>query len=282
MGMNVAAILLGLAAASLFAVGSALEQHAAKRNRQTRTFDPRLLLRLLRQPLWYAGWAPDLGGTVLQAVALRFGPLALVEPLLLAGVFIAIPLEAALNHRRPHARDMLVVALGAVGLTAFLVAAAPRAGVEQPSTEAWLAVAAGTGALLAIALVLAWRAAGATRGILLGIATGLLFAFSASLLKTITVQLGHGFGVLFTNWQIYVLAGVGLAGMILNQNAFQSGPIAAPLTTIALTDPVFSIGIGVTAYQEKLSTDPLRLAIQIAAGALMAYVLWLAHTTRAR
>jgi hypothetical protein len=278
--VNVTAILLGLAAAVLFAIGSAVEQTTAKQEKGTRTLDPRLILRLIRRPRWILGWFPDLGGTVLQALALRVGALALVEPLLLAGVFLAIPLAAALAHRRPHARDLVLVAIGAVGLTAFLVAAAPRAGTNQAPTDAWLPVIAGIGALFALSLLLAWRIRGPTRGILLGIGTGLLYGFAASLLKTITVQLGEGLATLFTNWQIYALIVVGLAGMILNQNAFQSGRIAAPLTTIALVDPIAGIVIGVVVYQEKLSLHGIRLPIVVISAALMAYALWLARRSR--
>jgi hypothetical protein len=273
--VNVAAILLGLAAAVLFAVGSAMEQTATKREKGTRTLDPRLILRLLRRPRWIIGWVPDVGGTVLQALALRIGALALVEPLLLAGLFVAVPLSAAFNRERPHPRDFAVVGLGAVGLTAFLVAAAPRAGVSEASTAAWMPVIAGTAVLFTLCLVLAWRMAGATRGILLGIGTGLLYGFAASLLKTITVQLGDGLGALLTNWHVYALMFVGLGGLILNQNAFQSGRIAAPLTTIALVDPIASVIIGVTVYQEKLSLYGYRLPVVVFAAALMGYVLWL-------
>lgn len=276
-----AAILLGLAAAVLFGIGSAVEQSTTKQEKSTRTLDPRLMLQLVRRPRWFFGWLPDLGGTVLQALALRIGALALVEPLMLVGVLVAVPLSAALARRRPKARDLAVVALGAVGLTAFLVAAAPRAGLNQAPTGDWLPVIAGLAVVFAICLVLAWRIGGATRGVLLGIGTGVLYGFSASLLKTITVQLGDGLGTLFTNWHVYALILVGLAGLILNQNAFQSGRIAAPLTTIALLDPVTSIVIGVTVYREKLSLDGIRLPVVVASAVLMGLVLWLSRDRRA-
>ncbi|MEV4760091.1 DMT family transporter [Micromonospora sp. NPDC049559] len=278
--MSVVAIVLGLAAAALFAVGSVLEQRATKRQKQTRTLDPRLLLQLLREPMWFAGWVPDLGGTVLQAVALRFGPLALVEPMLLAGVLLAIPLEAAFEKRRPHARDLTVVVLGAIGLAAFLVAAAPRGGINEPKTGDWLRVMAALAVVFAACLFFAWCARNTTRGILLGVATGLLYALAASLLKSVTVQLGRGLPETFSHWHVYALLVAGVGGMMLNQNAFQGGPIAAPLTTIAMTDPVVSIGIGITAFHEQLSVDGPRLAIEILAGLLMIFVLWLAHTIR--
>jgi hypothetical protein len=277
--VNVAAILLSLAAASLFAVGSALEQTSTKQEKTTRTLDPRLLLRLVRRPRWILGWFPALVGTILQALALRVGALVLVEPLMLAGVFMAVPITAGINRQRPHARDLLVVALGAIGLTAFLVAAAPRAGLNRASTTVWLPVLAGIAVAFALCLALAWRIGGTARGILLGAGTGLLYGTSASLVKTVTVQVGLGLGTLFTNWHIYALVTVSLAGLILNQNAFQSGPIAAPLITITLLDPVTSIVIGVTVYEEKLSFDGLRLPVVVLAALLMVYVLWLARET---
>jgi hypothetical protein len=278
--VNPAAILLGLGAAVLFAVGSAMEQTTAKQEKITRTLDPRLLLRLIRRPRWILGWFPDLGGTVLQAFALRVGALALVEPLLLAGVLLAIPLAAALNRRRPHGRDFVVVALGAVGLTAFLVAAAPRAGVNQAPFTSWLPAIIGASILFALCLLTAWRIGGPTRGVLLGVGTGLLYAFAAAQLKTITVQLGEGLETAFTSWHVYALMLVGAGGFILNQNAFQSGRITAPLTTIALIDPVAGVVIGVTVYQEHLSLHGVRLPVVVVAAALMCCALWLARRSR--
>jgi hypothetical protein len=278
--VNIAAILLGLGAAVLFAVGAAMEQTSTQQEKPTRTLDPRLMLRLLRRPRWVLGWIPEVGGTVLQALALRIGALALVEPLLLAGVFVAVPLAAAFNRQRPQARDFVVVALGVVGLTAFLVAAAPEAGVNQAPITAWLPVIAGISALFAACLVLAWRIPGAARGILLGIGAGLLYGFDASLLKTITVQLGAGLGALLSGWHVYALIVVGIVAVTLNQNAFQSGRIAAPLTTIAVVDPIAGVVIGVAVYQERLSLHGVRIPVVIAAAALLGYTLWLARTSR--
>ena len=276
------AVLLGLASALFFAFSSALEQHAAKQEKPTKAGDPRLLIRLLHRPLWLYGSIPDLVGTGLQAVALRFGPLALVEPLLMSGLFMAIPLEAALEKRRPHRKDLILAGIGIIGLAAFLVAANPRAGVSQPSTLAWLGVGAVAGGLIAICLLIAWRTSGAHRGTLLGIATGLLYAVGAALLKTISEDLTSQPWRLLGNWHLYALIVVGLAAMILNQNAYQSGPIAAPLTAITLLDPFGGVVIGVTAFHETLSTDGPRLVIEIVAVIAMIVGIALASTTRSK
>ena len=278
--MNLAATLLALAAAAAFAVASTLEQRAAKREKLARALDPRLLMRLLHQPIWLLSLIPEVVGTGLQALALSFGPLALVEPLLLGGVFLAIPMEAALSRRRVHRRDFAAASLGVLGLTAFLLAAQPRAGVPEPTSSAWIGIALVAGPLCAALVVIAWHTRGAARGGVLGVATGLLYALAASLLKTLTARLAADPLSVLTTWHLYALIVVGFAGVVLNQNALQSGRLAAPLTAITTVDPFASILIGVTAFQERLDTSGPRLTIELAAAVAIAGGIWLASTAR--
>ena len=276
--MTSLAVLLALCSAACFALGAALQQRAARQEPPHHTFDPRLLIRLLRRRSWLYGKIPDFTGTILQAVALRFGPLTLVQPLLISGMFLAIPLEAALDHRRPHPRDVIAVTCCVVGLGAFLLVAKPQPGVPEPSGPAWLAVGAGGGLLVAVCLALAHRATSALRGTLLGVATGLLYAGVAVLLKAFTGRLFASPLEAFTDWHLYALILVGIGGVALNQNAFQNGPLAAPLTAITLVDPVASVVIGVTAFHERLSISGLRLLVEVPAVLAMIFGIWLAST----
>ncbi len=279
--MNPAVAVAALGAAACFALSSALEQRAAKQEKPATPLDPRLLVRLLHRPTWLIGSIPDAVGTGLQALALRFGPLVLVEPLLISGLFLAIPLEATFSRRRVHARDFAVVALGAAGLAAFLAAAQPEAGLPEPSTAGWLGVAAWVGPVLVACLVIAGRVKDAVQGAVLGVATGVLYGVAASLLKTLTAKLSTDPLSVFTTGQYYALVVVGLCGVVLNQDAFQSGRLAVPLTAITLLDPLAGVIIGVTAFHEKLSTNGPRLAIELAAVLTMATGIWLASTMRA-
>ncbi|MBE1491954.1 DMT family transporter [Plantactinospora soyae] len=276
--MTIAAVLLALASASCFALGAALQQRAVRREPPHGTADLRLFLRMLRRKRWLLAKLPDFTGTALQALALRFGPLTLVQPLLISGMFLAIPLEAALDHRRPHPRDVTAVASCVFGLGAFLAAAQPRAGVSEPSLMGWLGVALIGGSLIGVCLVLAHRARGALRGTLLGIATGLLYAGTASVLKTFAERVFSDPLSTLTDWHLYALAVIGVAAVALNQNAFQNGPLAAPLTAITLVDPVSSVLIGVTAFHETLSFGGLRLLVEVPAVLAMIFGIWLAST----
>lgn len=278
----IGAVLLALASAAFSALGATLEQHAAKRESPTRTLDPRLLARLLRRRLWLVGWVPDTTGTVLQAAALHLGSLALVEMLLVSGLFMAIPLEAALERRRPHARDLVVVTMGVASLGAFLIATDPRAGVAQPSPLAWAGVVLGVGAAFAVCLVGGWRTQEATRGTLLGIAAGLLYGVAAALLKAVTVALATDPLGVFGRWELYALVLTSLGGLALQQNAFQSGPIAAPLTAVTIVEPLSGLVIAVTAFHERLATGGARLPVALVALVVMCVAVGVASTTRSR
>jgi hypothetical protein len=277
-----AAVLLALLAAACFALDAALQQRAAKQVPPHRTLDVRLLLRLLRHPLWLIGWLPGTAGTVLQAIALHFGPLALVQPVLVSSLLMAIPLEAALDRRWPHRRDLLTGAVSALGLAAFLAAAAPRDGIGNPSPAGWLGIGAGSAAAIALCLATAGPGRTTRRGVLLGIATGILYALTAALLKATIAGLDGHPAALLTDWRPYALVLVGLAGLLLNQNAFQDGPLAAPLTALAVVDPLASLLIGATAFHERLSVTGPRLAVELVATLAMARGIWLASRTRAR
>ncbi|MFG2044651.1 DMT family transporter [Dactylosporangium sp. NPDC048998] len=279
--MDLVAVLAGVGSAVCFAVASALEQSAAKREQTSRSLDPRLILRLAHQPRWLLGWIPEAVGAGLQALALSRAPLTFVEPLLISGLFLAIPLAAALNRRRMHVWDFGIVALGGSGLVVFLLAAQPRPGVPQPSLAGWLGVALWAGPALAVCLVAAGRATGPLRGALLGIATGLLFGIGASLLKTLAEELTTDPLSVLTSPQVYVLAVVGGCAVVLNQHAFQSGRIAVPLTAIVILDPLTSVLIGVTAFHEGLSTAWPQIGFQAVGVLAMAGGIWLAAISQA-
>lgn len=280
--MTILAILITLAAGASYAVASAVQQRAVKQEKPHRTLDPRLVLRLLHRPMWLLSWVPDLVGTGLQALALRFGPLVLVQPLLVSGLFLAIPLEAALDRRRPHGRDLLAVGVGSAGLAAFLVAAEPGAGIPDPSRRAWVITLAACVSAVAVCILTARALPAVARGTLLGAATGVLYGLAAALAKVaMTIFTERPLDV-FTDWHLYALIPIGVAALVLNQNAFQNGPLAAPLTALTLTDPVISTIIGTAAFREHLATDVRRLTVESIGGIAMTIGIWLSSTARPR
>jgi hypothetical protein len=55
---------------------------------------------------------------------------------------------------------------------------------------------------------------------------------------------------------LYTVIVIGLLGLLLNQLAFQAGPLTASLPAIATVNPLASITIGVLVYDETIRHDP--------------------------
>jgi len=87
---------------------------------------------------------------------------------------------------------------------------------------------------------------------LLGIAVSTVYAATAALLEALTTIALRGPIPLLTSWQLYAVAVLGATGLLLNQVAFQAGPLSASLPAIATVDPLLSIVNGVTVYDEPI------------------------------
>ena len=79
---SVVAVVAAIAAALVFGAASVADQRSTKRVKRRGPLSPRIFVDLARQPLWLVSIVGTVVGFALQVVALRFGPLALVEPLL--------------------------------------------------------------------------------------------------------------------------------------------------------------------------------------------------------
>jgi hypothetical protein len=77
------AVAAALGSAMCFAAASVLQHGAAKLAPAAETLRFALLIDLLNRPRWLSGLAASAAGFGLQGLALRFGCLALLQPLIL-------------------------------------------------------------------------------------------------------------------------------------------------------------------------------------------------------
>jgi drug/metabolite transporter (DMT)-like permease len=275
------AVPAAVAGAASFGLASAVQQRATKQVPTAGTLNPRLLLELIRQPVWVLGIVTVIVGLGLQLVALAFGPLVLVQPLLVTGVLFGAVFSALLAHRSV---DRLVVlgALGCVaGLSAFLVLARPT-GATTPRADGWALVplAIALGVIVLGCLAVAARFSGAVHVAALAAATGVLYGITAGLMKVVTGQFrANGFLELFEHPLLYVVCAVGPMGFLLSQNTFQQGTLIAPaLAIITIVDPLVGVAIGVSWLGERVNSSPAVLAGQvISAVVLIGSVVLLTH-----
>jgi drug/metabolite transporter (DMT)-like permease len=273
----VLAIVLAVAAALTFGVASVADQRSTKRVKRRSALSPQIFLDLMHQPLWLASIAGTVIGFALQVLALRYGPLALVEPLLVADLIFAVLINSYLRRRWDSVLLGGVIAT-AVGVAAFLVIAKPSNGNSSVGFAVVLPLAAGLTAAVVGCLMVARRSE-ALRPLALALACGINYGVAAFLVKLVVSDVSGGLTGLLTDWPIYALAVVGPLGFLLNENAFQQGTLIAPvLAIITVCDPLISIALAALWLDERLNSSPAGIAGEVIALALMvAGIVVVAH-----
>ncbi len=271
------AVLAALAGSLVFGVSSVAEQRGTQRVERRPPLSPRLLLDLVRQPVWLSGIGATLVGFTLQVVALTFGPLALVEPILISDLIIASLIASALRKRWDPVL-LLGVTAAAVGVATFLAIAKPSGGQTTVSIIAVLPLALGLAAVVAGCLALARRHENA-QPLSLALACGVAYGVAAFVVKLLTADFGGGMAQVLSHWPVYALAIVGPLGFLLNQNAFQRGILLAPvLAVITVSDPLVSIALAYFWLHEQLNSSPPAVAGEVLALLVMtAGIVLLAH-----
>lgn len=266
------AVPVAVLAAAGFGLAGVLQHRATKLVRGRGALHVGLLVDLARQPLWLASMAAALAGITFQILALRFAPLVLVQPLLVTGLLFAVVFSAAMRREQPDRVSLVGAACCVVGLTVFLLAARPSGGGEGGLTVGEvLPLAACLTSTLVLCLAVARRYAGVVRSLALALATGVLYGVTAGLIKLVLRDLDRGLAEPFSNWALYIVCIVGPLGFLLNQSAFQAGPIVSPaLAVITTTDPLVSIGIGLLWLNERIAASPGVVLTEVFGLAIMA------------
>ena len=272
------AVVAAVAAALVLGISSVADQRSTKRVKPARSGSPRILLELVRQPLWLLAIGANLAGFALQVVALDYGSLALVQPLLVCDLVFAVLISRYLAMRRGDLppggkRSGLAVFTGvgaaAAGVAGFLVVGRPSGGHSDVKFDVLVPLAIGLVVVTGGCLAVAARNQN-LRPLALALACGVNYGVAAFAVKLVTTEFGGGPAKVFTNWPIYVLAVVGPAGFILNQDAFQQGTFLAPVQAIITTaDPVISIGLGVLWLGVVLRGGPADIFGEVASLLLM-------------
>jgi drug/metabolite transporter (DMT)-like permease len=278
------AIPLALAGSLCTATSSVCQRLGAKHTEATRV-DIGLILRLARHPIWLAGLATQILGFAFQVEALRYGALALVQPIFALELLFVFGYMNVLGTRRVTRRDWLAAAAMTAGLGLLLLAASPSGGrPHAPASLWWLAGLLTLGAVaagLAIAFGLHRRspASARRRAVVLGAITGVAWGFVAAVIKEFSSHLGQGLGPIVSTWSLYVLIGAGAASLLLASHALAAGPLAASQPGFTILDPLAAGLLGLFLFGEHIQTAPLDLAAEaLAVGLLAGGVLTLSHS----
>lgn len=255
-----------------FGLASAAQQRATKEVELSPTLSPRLITRLLGRPMWLLGLLATVVALGLQLVALAYGPITIVQPLLVTGVVFAAGFSALMARARPDPATLLAALCCAAGVAAFLLMARPLPAVADEDVDLIGGLPLAVGLALTVVGCLAY-AAGVrhhSRVLALALATGVLYGVTAGLMKVVTGQLRIGWDEPLRHPALYVVCVIGPIGFLLSQNAFQQGRLVSPaVAVITSVDPIVAVLIGVWWLGERLDSSPALLAGECAAALLV-------------
>jgi drug/metabolite transporter (DMT)-like permease len=247
-------------------------------------FTPKLLLYLVRQPIWIAGVASLILGFVFQVVALHFGGLALVQPIFASELLFVFGYLALIDSRKLVNRDWMAAVAMAAGLSVFLFTASPSGGQLHPPATLWILAGLSTLGLVVVLTAAAYlplrrgsHSSPARKAAIIGIATGVSWGFVAAVIKELSTH--KTVGSTFSSWTPYVLVGAGALSMLLAAHALQAGPLPASQPGFTIVDPLVASLLGVFIFSEHLQLGPGDLVVEVVSLAALVWgVITLSHS----
>jgi drug/metabolite transporter (DMT)-like permease len=255
-------VLLALAAAVTSALGIVIRQRATLEIPQEEGVSTTMFKKLVRNRLWWAGTALASSGYGFQALALTWGSLILVQPLLVSALLFALPMSARMAHRRVTTHDWVWALVLTFGLATFVTLARVQPGNYRPLPAVWILATVLCVAVVAACVIGGARTEGRRRALLIATAVGVLFGV-VSVLTKVTVQRLNTEGPLGTLIvpAPYLVVILGVGATLLQQSAFHAGALQTSVPTMLVLEPLVAVSLGVIVLGEALSvTDPRTVA----------------------
>jgi drug/metabolite transporter (DMT)-like permease len=263
------AIALAFVAAMLFALAASLQHGAVDgvSDAHGGRLSAAAFWTLLRRPGWLLGVATAGAGAALHAVALVLSPVAVVQPIGVLAVPIAVLVTVHRTRERPGRGVILGVALCVLGVAAFVVIAAnSTVSTRVPDFATLIAGSvclATVLVLVAVAMLrtdwircVAWVTGGAVA-----------FGLVSALVRALSQQVATGL-VTFTDPRFLgTVAGIVVAmgvGLWLVQQGYAAGAPEVVIACLTVVDPIVAVLLGIVLLGEGPAIDGISGVVLIA------------------
>ncbi|MGC5036105.1 hypothetical protein ACPXCS_00830 [Streptomyces sp. DT190] len=261
MSAVLAAVALSLVSAVAYAGAAVAQERLASRTAGG-------ALRLLGSGAWWWSVGLNASAALLHVVALRYGPLTVVQPLGALTLVAAVPLGARLAGRRVTAVEWRGTGLTLLGLGAILVTASGPAPDDVLSVPEALVVAGATAALIGVL-----SRPGARPGLRHATASGVASGVASALTQTVTVAATDRTGPLLSLQVVAVallVAAFAAGGLLLSQTAYRGG-LGGPLAAVTLANPLAAAVIGLSLLGERLQGGPAGVLLAVTGAGLASW-----------
>ncbi len=268
------AIGLAVVAAACFAVAATL-QHGAVDG--VSDDDSRLGLSayraLLKRPGWLLGLAAAGAGSALHAVALVLSPLAVVQPIGVLAVPIAVLITVRRTRESPGRGVLLGVGLCVAGVAAFVtIAASSATSTRVPDYATLIGAGISTAVIVVLVGVATWTT-GWRRCVAWVTAGAVAFGLVSALVRALSQQIATGLVAWADPRLLGTAAGIGAALLVggwLVQQGFASGPPEVVIACLTVVDPIVAVLLGILLLGEGPATSGIALVVLLACAAMAA------------
>jgi drug/metabolite transporter (DMT)-like permease len=255
---------VGVLAAALLGLGYVLQQRVARTMPLSELLHFRLLLDLMRRPLWWAGIAAMVFGQLLGGLALQLATVSVVEPLLSTNLLFALAFAAALARHRIAWQEVCGSVLLSAALGVFIAIGDPHGPADHVQNVTVIALAVVVvGTVVALLVLIAKRSGLVRESVLLATGAGLLFGLQDVSTRAVLIRADDdGFMSIFTSMWPYVVLGAAVIGILLSQSAFKAARLDYSLPPIAAAEPIAGIALGVTLLGDEVSVSVVGLLVE--------------------
>ncbi len=263
------AIRFAALAAFTNALTSVLQRMGVETAPESSALRASLIGHAVKQRIWLIGFGFSLVQFGFVATALKHGQLSTVQPVLTTELLFLLLILAVWFRYRLGAREWLGAALVVAGLGGFFLAARPHGGQLLPSDSQWVVATLAVAAAVACGIMAGLRGPRWWRAAALGAATAVTASYTSALTKAITGYLDHGWSAVFSHFEPYMLAVVGVGTVFLLQSALHAGPITASRTTLVTFNPLVSIVLGISLFGDVLRGGVTWIGLEVLALAVL-------------
>ena len=263
-------IALALVAALMTNLASLLKHRGCHRAEPINLRRPLRGARTMAGSRWFAaGWALAAVAWLIHVAALSMAPISLVQAVLAGGAVTLAVISQRVFGDPVERQQWLALLLGGVGL-ALLAITVPqlRGSHSEFSVGAILSFEGGL-ALVASGLALGHRSErlAARRGVLLAALAGILIAFAGIAIKGLFGAEGVSIAVIAPWIALTVVCGV--LAQYATVAALQGGQAIETIGLLGLVANATQIAGGVLVFGDPLSANPLGIALQTSAFAMV-------------
>lgn len=208
----------------------------------------------IKRPTWWLSLSLAWLAYGFQAVALAFGTLLVVQPVLVLSLLLTLLLSARVEHRRMELDETFWATVLTVAVGVLVVLGKPEPGSREARTSEWL-IAVGAGAVvMGVTAFAAKRQGPVMRAFLLGAVCGAIFGYLAVFSKTaVDAFVRGGIAELVSTWPLYALLGAAVVGTIVQQYAFSAGNLSRSLPAMKIFEPLLAYSLGMTLLGETFT-----------------------------